>query len=232
MLSVEGKVDVRCRIEDAWDLFCRFGDVAALIPTVEQVEFEGEQVHARVEIKLGALPISSRIILEVLEQEPYLLRARGVSYLGETLTEQMKKNIDGIGAGSVGLLNLRLELAPGDKEGDVTISYRGEVDAKGRLKRIYKAILKTKVPTMMEEFAENIREALESLPETEAAPSSQVVESQPTRQPRVQPAAPQPQAARSAESQRRGIPDPMELLERLFSWLRELFTLLREALAL
>ncbi len=229
MLSVEGKVDVRCRIEDAWDLFCRFGDVAALIPTVKEVEFEGDQVHARVEVKLGALPISSRIILEVLEQEPYLLRARGVSYLGETLTEQMKKNIDGIGAGSVGQLNMHLELKPGSRDGEVTILYRGEVDAKGRLKRIYKAILKTKVPAMMEEFAENIREELESLPQTGAAPSPQVAAAV---QPTAEPTATQTQAARSAEPQRRGIPDPMELLERLFSWLRELFTLLREALAL
>ncbi len=170
MLSLDGKIDVRCSIEKAWDLFCRFGDVAALIPTVQEVQIQGDIVHATMETKLGALPISSRVTLEVTERIPLKrLKAEGWSYLGETLSEQVKK-LDGVDKGSAGRLDMQLDLLPSEKEGFITLVYGGEVEAKGRLKRIYKTILKTKAPGMIEEFAHNIREALEGdeQPVTEA----------------------------------------------------------------
>lgn len=161
-LIVEGKVDVRCTKEAAWDLFCRFGDVAALIPSVEGVEVDGDRVHARVATKLGALPVSSRVMLEVVERKPFAcLKARGVSYLGETIEQQVRKGIEGVAADSTGQLSLHLDLRAGDEDGITCVIYTAEVEAKGRLKRIYQAILKTKVPGMMDEFAANIRGALE-----------------------------------------------------------------------
>lgn len=162
MLSVDGTIEVRCSLEEAWALFCRFGDVAALIPTVEEVEVDGERVHARLSTKIGALPISSRVTLEVVERKQFAcLKAEGFSYLGETIKEQIKKDVAGVAHDSVGRMQLHLDLRPSERAGHVNIVYNAEVEAKGRLKRIYQTILKTKVPGMMEQFAVNLRGALE-----------------------------------------------------------------------
>lgn len=162
MLSVDGTIEVRCTLEEAWALFCRFGDVAALIPTVEEVEVDGERVHARLSTKIGALPISSRVTLEVIERKQFeCLRAEGFSYLGETIKEQIKKDVAGIAHDSVGRMHLHLDLRPSERAGHINIIYNAEVEAKGRLKRIYQTILKTKVPGMMAQFAVNLRGALE-----------------------------------------------------------------------
>src|SRR5690606_2721111 len=154
---------VRCTKEAAWDLFCRFGDIAALIPSVEEVQVDGDRVHARVATKLGALPVSSRVTLEVVERKPFAcLKARGVSYLGETIETQIPKTVEGVSSDSAGQLFLHLDLRPGESDETVSVIYTAEVQANGRLRRIYRAVLKTKVPSMMEEFAANIRGALES----------------------------------------------------------------------
>ncbi len=172
MLSLEGNVDVRCTLEQAWELFCRFGDVAALIPTVTEVEIDGDRVYARVATKLGILSVSSRVNLEVVEREPLkFIRAEGVSYLGETIRDQIspKKAIRGIEKDSVGTMSMRLDLSPKDGEdGLIAVSYQADVEAQGRLRKIYKTILKTKAPKMMEDFAKNLRECLER-DEVEAA---------------------------------------------------------------
>ena len=164
-LTVDGDVEVRCTLAAAWDLFTRFGDVAELIPTVEEVEVDGDTVYARVETKLGILPISSRVTLQVTDRKPNCcLKAEGVSYLGETIRDQVSPNkeIQGIDKDSTGRLSLHLDLRPAEAQGAITISYSAEVEAYGRLKRIYRSILKTKVPGMMKEFAENLRTELEA----------------------------------------------------------------------
>jgi len=162
MLSVDGRVEVRCTLDEAWELFSRFGDVAALIPSVEEVEVDGDLIHARVATKLGALPVTSRVTLKVVERrERECLRAEGLSYLGETIKEQIKKNVKGVAEDSVGRMKLHLDLRPSTRPGHIEVIYVAEVEAKGRLKRIYQTILKTKVPGLMEQFAQNIRCALE-----------------------------------------------------------------------
>ena len=162
MLSVEGQVLVRCSVDEAWALFCEFGEVAKLIPTVQQAEVDGDRVHATVATTLGALPITSRVALEVTERrERELLRARGVSYLGETIHDQIDQ-IRNITKDSAGQFDMELHIEPAEQPGQVLLRYRAEVEASGKLKRIYKAILKNKVPAMMDEFAANLRGALES----------------------------------------------------------------------
>lgn len=181
MLSIDGSVDVRCTLEEAWALFVRFEQVAALIPTVEQVDVDGDRVHALVATRLGVLPITSRITLEVVERKPLCcIKAVGVSYLGETIREQISphREIDGIDVGSVGRMTLHLDLRKSDKAGHISIVYVAQVEAEGRLKKIYQAILKTKAPGMMAEFADNLRRNLEGEGEEEkslsvvSAPSS------------------------------------------------------------
>lgn len=164
MPRIQGSVEVRCSPEHAWDLFTRFDDLARLIPSVEGVEVQGDRVLARVAVKLGALPISSRVVLEVTERKPMAcLKAIGISYLGETVVEQLaKKPLREIDAESSGRLDLHLDLRPGEREGSVAVIYEASVEAEGRLRRIYDSILKTKAPAMMQEFAENVRKALEA----------------------------------------------------------------------
>jgi len=170
MLALDGKIKVRCTRQQAWELFCRFGEVAALIPSVKEVQVDGDTVHARMETKLGALPVSSRVTLEVVERVPLSrLRAEGWSYLGETITEQVKQ-LEGIKRESAGRLELQLDLQDGDEPGIIELCYAGRVDAKGRLKRIYQAILKSKAPEMLEQFAQNLRAALEQQPTPAPAP--------------------------------------------------------------
>ena len=223
MLTVEGKVDVRCTLEDAWDLFTRFSDIARLIPTVEDVEVDGEHVHARVSTKLGALPISSRVTLRVVETDHLTcLKAEGFSYLGETIKEQIKKDIEGVAKDSAGRLFLRLDLRRTDEEGIIEVVYKADVEAKGRLKRIYKAILKTKVPDMMEQFAQNLREELERAPE----PVAELAEALPVVAPEErapvavieeeEPPIEKPMPAALA-------PRPSDGWSRLIAWLRRVF---------
>jgi carbon monoxide dehydrogenase subunit G len=171
MVCINGRVDVCCTLEDAWALFCRFSEVAALIPTVEDIEVDGDRVSARMATKLGVLPVTSRIALEVVERKPYAcLKARGLSYLGETIREQVApgKAISGIAPDSVGEMFLHLDLRPGD-DGRVIVLYHAEVEAQGRLKRIYRSILNSKAPAMMAEFGHNLRTALEAATKTPAA---------------------------------------------------------------
>lgn len=224
MLSVAGEVNVRCTIEDAWDLFSRFHDVAQLIPTVENVEVDGQLVHAIVSTKLGALPITSRVTLRVVETKRFeYIKAEGLSYLGETIKEQIKKNVEGVAKDSVGKLLLHLDLRRTDEDGVISIVYTADIEAKGRLKRIYKAILKTKVPAMMEEFAQNLRRELER----EADPIAEVTE--PLPEPAAlalrEPPVPEPH---EVEPPRAALaPRTVGLWARFVAWLRRVLRPLR-----
>ncbi|MBI4613821.1 MAG: SRPBCC family protein [Planctomycetes bacterium] len=162
MLKIEGSVEVAATLEDAWALFNRFGEVARLIPSVENVEVDGEAVDAQVAVRLGKFPVRSRVRLEVVERKPLAcLKARGASYLGQTIRERASKAVRGIDDGSVGRLFLHLDLRPTDTAGRILLLYSAEVEAEGRLRRIYQSILALKAPAMMAEFAENIRQVLE-----------------------------------------------------------------------
>ncbi|MBI2565548.1 MAG: hypothetical protein HYV63_00765 [Candidatus Schekmanbacteria bacterium] len=166
MLAIENSFVVRATLDRAWDLFTRFEDLAMLIPTVQELKAEpdGESFHGRVGVTLGKLPVTSRLSLRIIETKPYAcLKAEGVSYLGETVQDQLKKGTAGaIDRSSMGRFRLHLDLRPGETCEEVLIKYEAEVEADGRLRRIYQSIIKNKAPAMMEQFAENIRRNLEA----------------------------------------------------------------------
>ncbi|MCC6808790.1 MAG: hypothetical protein IT381_15295 [Deltaproteobacteria bacterium] len=173
MLALDGKIEVHCTLDEAWDLFCRFGDVAKLIPSVEHVEVSGDTVNGRVGVHLGKLFVSSRITLQVTERKPFAcLKAQGVSYLGETIRTQVTSKDVGIDKESVGQLRLHLDLRAGEQIEQTWVIFHAEVEAEGRLRRIYESILKNKAPAMMDEFAVNIKRTLEA--ETPAVPLAPV----------------------------------------------------------
>lgn len=226
-VTVEGQVDVRCSREEAWALFSRFGDIAALIPSVEDVEVEGDRVYARLATRLGALPVSSRVTLEVVERRTFeCLKAEGISYLGETVKQQIPKKVDGVSADSVGRLFLHLDLRATEDAGVTRVLYSAEVDAQGRLKKIYQAILKTKVPGMMQEFAENLRAALEPPAGAETAPERDASEqAEPDAVLASEERAPEPAAAPAEVAPIALAPRRVGLFARLLAWLRALFGL-------
>lgn len=178
-LSVDGKIDVQCTLEHAWALFQRFDEIARLIPSVDEVAIDGDRIQGRVSVKLGVIPITSRVTLEVVEKKHLAcLKIEGLSYLGETLTEQVKKDgVRGVEKDSVGRLRLHLDLRPTEEAGRIAILYEAQVEAEGRLRRIYESILKTKAPAMMRQFAENVRQNLERVvaPEPAAEPVGEAV---------------------------------------------------------
>lgn len=220
-LSIEGKVEVRCTLDQAWSLFSRFGDVASLIPSVESVEVDGDVVHAKLCTRLGALPVSSRVRLEVVERTPYAcLKAEGVSYLGETVRDQVGK-MKGVERDSVGRMTLHLDLRSTEAPDRIAVIYSAEVEAEGRLKRIYQAILKTKAPGMMEEFAQNIRGALERQSAARVTPESVREAATPVEPSQAAPAA-EPSVAPAPASANGAIVVEAGWWQRLGSWLRRL----------
>jgi carbon monoxide dehydrogenase subunit G len=169
MLATKGEVLVACSLDHAWALFNRFDEVASLIPTVKRLERHEDALWATVGVQLGVLSVTSRLMLKVVHIEPWRICAEGWSFLGETLHDQVNRaGPEGIERDAKGKLSIELELehAP---DGTVRVRYSAQVEAFGRLRRIYQSILDNKAPAMMQDFAERLRGALEA-PPVEAQP--------------------------------------------------------------
>ncbi len=161
MLATSGEVLVACGLEDAWALFNRFDEVATLIPTLKAIEFKGDEIWATMGVQLGVISVTSKVMLQVVHIAPWRITAEGWSFLGETIHTQINKNGPaGLEKDAKGKITIHLELEPVNGVG-VLVKYAAEVDAYGRLKRIYQSILKSKAPAMMEQFAEKLRCALD-----------------------------------------------------------------------
>ena len=175
MLATSGEVLVACGLDEAWALFNRFDEVATLIPTLKSIEFRGDEIWATMGVQLGVISVTSKVMLQVVHISPWRITAEGWSFLGETIHTQINRNgPEGIEKDAKGKITIHLELEPVTGVG-VLVKYAAEVDAYGRLKRIYQSILKSKAPAMMEQFAEKLRCALDigvdiSLGSLEGAP--------------------------------------------------------------
>ena len=175
MLATSGEVLVACGLDEAWALLNRFDEVATLIPTLKSIEFRGDEIWATMGVQLGVISVTSKVMLQVVHISPWRITAEGWSFLGETIHTQINRNgPEGIEKDAKGKITIHLELEPVNGVG-VLVKYAAEVDAYGRLKRIYQSILKSKAPAMMEQFAEKLRCALDigvdiSLGSLEGAP--------------------------------------------------------------
>jgi carbon monoxide dehydrogenase subunit G len=175
MLATSGEVLVACGLDEAWALFNRFDEVATLIPTLKSIEFRGDEIWATMGVQLGVISVTSKVMLQVVHISPWRITAEGWSFLGETIHTQINRNgPEGIEKDAKGKITIHLELEAVNGVG-VLVKYAAEVDAYGRLKRIYQSILKSKAPAMMEQFAEKLRCALDigvdiSLGSLEGAP--------------------------------------------------------------
>jgi carbon monoxide dehydrogenase subunit G len=140
----EGKVEfeVIAPIEQVWSFLSDLRKVGPCVPGVENVEVLDEK-RARwdLKVKIGPLSQTIRVLTETLEQIP-LRRGR---FRGEA------ENMDMIGT---------IELAPAREATKVV--YTMSVTAKGPLSRIMDNFMRTRLKSQTEEFAANVKRALES----------------------------------------------------------------------
>jgi len=139
----EGKIefDVMAPVEQVWSFLSDLRKMGHCVPGVENVELLDEK-RARwdLKVKIGPLSQMIRVMTETLEQVP-LRRGR---FRGEA------DNLDIIGT---------IELAPA---GEATkVVYTMAVTAKGPLSRIMDNFIRTRLKSQTEEFAANVKRALE-----------------------------------------------------------------------
>ncbi|TLZ91645.1 MAG: hypothetical protein E6J98_06985 [Methanobacteriota archaeon] len=133
--------DVTAPIEKVWSFLSDIRQVGRCVPGVDRIEVL-DATHARwdLTVKIGPLSQTLKVMTETLEQVP-LRRGR---FRGSA------DNIDMTGA---------IELAP--TGGGTRVVYTMSVNAKGPLARIMDNFMRTKLKSQTEEFAANVKRALE-----------------------------------------------------------------------
>jgi carbon monoxide dehydrogenase subunit G len=139
----EGTVafDVKAPVEKVWSFLSDMRQIGRCVPGVASVEVL-DATHARwtLTVKIGPLSQTIKVLTETLEQVP-LRRGR---FRAEA------ENIDMMGT---------TELTPSGN--GTKIVYTMVVNAKGPLARIMDNFMRTKLKSQTEEFAANVKRALE-----------------------------------------------------------------------
>ncbi len=133
--------DVRAPVDRVWSFLCDMRKVGSCVPGVENIEILDEKrAMWDLKVKIGPLSQTMRVATETLEQtSPSRARFKGVA-----------DNIDMQGT---------IELAP---KGDATqVTYTMNVTAKGPLARIMDNFMKSKLKSQADEFAANVKRAIE-----------------------------------------------------------------------
>ncbi|MBI3070523.1 MAG: hypothetical protein HYY84_00200 [Deltaproteobacteria bacterium] len=161
MITIEDEFDVACAPDEAWRLIENVNRFAMCIPTlIEHRIVDDTHIEGRVGVKLGLVPVSSRISIDIVERRaPQCIKALGVSYLGEAVSKPGKSGGDGMSRDSVGTLDIHIDLRDGEG-GGTRVKYVAGVEAEGRLRRIYEMLIKTKVPEFQKEFRVKLAAAL------------------------------------------------------------------------
>jgi len=140
----EGTVafDVRVPVDRAWAFLSDMQKVGSCVPGVEAIQVVDDR-HARwtLKVKIGPLSQKINVATETLEQvPPQRARFRGVA-----------DNMEMLGT---------IELAPA---GDAThITYTMVATAKGPLARVIDNMMKSRLKEQSDEFAANVKRALEA----------------------------------------------------------------------
>jgi len=140
----EGSVtfDVRVPVDRAWAFLSDMRKVGSCVPGVEDIQVLDEK-RAKWTLKVKIGPLSQKILIdtETLEQvPPSRARFRGVA-----------DNLEMMGT---------IDLAPA---GEAThITYTMAATAKGPLARVIDNVMKSRLKQQSDEFAANVKKALES----------------------------------------------------------------------
>ncbi len=140
----EGTVsfDVRAPVDKVWIFLSDMRQVGRCVPGVQSVDVLDER-HANWNLKMKIGPLSQQILVktETLEMvEPSRAKFRGVA-----------DNMDMTGT---------IELQP--KGAATSVTYTMAVQTKGPLARILDNFVKSKLSAQTEEFAANVKKALEA----------------------------------------------------------------------
>ena len=140
----EGTVafEVRAPVDRVWSFLSDMQKVGSCVPGVQGVEVIDDR-HSRWDLKVKIGPLSQQFVVmtETLEQVP-LSRGR---FRGQA------DNMEMLGT---------IELSPAENATKVT--YTMSVQAKGPLARIMDNFMRSKVKAQTEEFAANVKKALEA----------------------------------------------------------------------
>ena len=134
--------DVAAPVEKVWFFLSDMRQVGRCVPGVDRIEVL-DATHARwdLTVKIGPLSQTLKVSTETLEQVPLQRgRFRGAA-----------DNIDMTGT---------IELAPSGT--GTRVVYTMSVNAKGPLARIMDNFLRTKLKSQTEEFAANVKRAIEA----------------------------------------------------------------------
>jgi carbon monoxide dehydrogenase subunit G len=162
MIRVEHEFEVEGTREYVWSLVGDIHAFARCVPTLVEHEIVGpDRATGVVGVTLGAIPVRSRVDIEITErQAPELLLGKAVSYLGDTIVSQLRGGQAGsVPPDAVGTILMRLELhTAGERR--TRLVFRCDVDAEGKLERIYQSILRLKADSLKAEFERNVKSAL------------------------------------------------------------------------
>lgn len=162
MIHFEDEMTFDIPIEKAWEYLNDKEMMAKCIPTLQSYKIiDDDHVEGIVKIQLGLIPVESRVALEVVERKPpFKVVGKGISYLGESISSLVKEVKPGaVNKDSVGIFTVQVELtklAPQKTHVKAFV----DVEAEGKLKRIYDSIMEKKVPVLRAEFVERVQSAV------------------------------------------------------------------------
>lgn len=183
VIKIVNNLVIGMPLDKMWAFFDNTDEFAKTVPTLKEYTLTSDtEFTGKVGITLGKIPIRSRLDFTITEkQAPGLIVGEGVSYLGASLVgmKKSKKETREVNKKSVGYLKIRLELSE-FSTGKTLVKFSADVQAEGRLKKIYQSIIKTKVPALKQELVDNLKEALkvsiEQLSDIEEAMKNSLIE--------------------------------------------------------
>lgn len=162
MIRVADRFLVARPVEEVFALFDRLDAIARCLPTLKSFRVEKDgAIDGLVGVTLGAIPVESRVRVEIVRREPpRCIVARGLSFMGETMeVVRGGRPLEGVGRDSSGRLHIHFDFRP-RPGGWALVSYELGVEADGRLRKIYEAIVRSRLPSFQREFREKIAGAL------------------------------------------------------------------------
>lgn len=163
MIKITHSFTVDCPIDDVWRFFNDFERLAPCIPTLKTYHFlDADHAEGKVGIQLGAIPVESAVTIQITERRaPCCIKAEGLSFLGATIQDQLKRGAPGsVSRDAVGKMSLHFDLREAEG-GKTLILWEAGVEAEGKLRKIYDSIIRLKVPALQAEFQEKISAALD-----------------------------------------------------------------------
>ncbi|MBI3090592.1 MAG: hypothetical protein HYY96_07985 [Candidatus Tectomicrobia bacterium] len=158
-LTLHNRLLADVPIAKVWTFFNDVSTLASCVPTCEgHQQIDEDNVELLMRLKIGLIPVENRAHMTVTERRPPArLRAHGVSYSGEAFAQRVRD----VDKGATAQVEIQLDLSPQGEE-QTCIVYTIDVEAVGRLRRIFEAVLKSKRNQLEGQFISNVARILNS----------------------------------------------------------------------